>query len=358
MNKRLIWIIAVLTIFGLAILASAGIVEAQRKFGSAYYYVSHQLLYGILPGIAVAWLLSKIDYRHWRKFSLLILFGILVLMTMVFVPRFGYGTKGAVRWLDIGGIIFQPAEILKLALVIYFAAWFGNRSERLKNRAYGIAPFLIILGFSALMLARQPDIGTLIVVGLIAMGMYFMAGLNAKQFFGILGLAAAALAILVVVEPYRFNRLKSYIDPSSDPRGISYQVNQAAIAIGSGGLFGVGYGRSTQKFGFLPEPVGDSIFAILAEELGYIGALFTIGLFVFLCLTLTQIANNTRDAFARLLVSGINIWIVAQAFINIAAISGLAPLTGIPLPFISYGGTAIIALFAGLGIVLNISKNS
>lgn len=357
MKRRLIWIIAILTIFGLAVLASAGIVDAQRKFGSAYYYVYHQLLFGILPGVIVAYVLSRIDYRIWRKFALPILFGALALTTLVFVPHFGYGTKGAVRWLDIGGLLFQPSEILKLSLVIYFAAWFGNRTERLKNRAYGIAPFAIILGFVAVLLAKQPDIGTLIVVAIIAVGMYFMAGLSAKQFLGILGIAGLALVILVVFEPYRLNRLKAYIDPNQDPRGISYQVNQAAIAIGSGGLFGVGYGHSTQKFGFLPEPVGDSIFAIIGEELGFVGAVFTIGLFVFLCLTLTQIVAATHDAFGRLLAAGINIWIMAQAFVNIAAISGLAPLTGIPLPFISYGGTAMIALYAGLGLVLSVVKN-
>ncbi len=357
MRKRLFWIIIILTTFGLAVLSSAGIVDAQKKFGSPYYYFYHQLLYGIVPGALLAYFLSRIDYHAWRKLSLVVLIGALALMTLVFFPHFGYGIKGAVRWLDISGFVFQPAEILKLSLIIYLAAWFGGRHDRLKNWAYGAAPFFIVLAFATLLLALQPDIGTLIVVGLIAMGMYFVAGVDLKQLFAVVAIAIIALGVLVLVEPYRFNRLKAYVDPGQDPRGISYQVNQSMIAIGSGGLFGVGFGHSSQKLGFLPEVVGDSIFAIIAEELGFIGAMVTIGLFVFLCLTLTQIANSTNDAFGRLLVTGINIWIMAQAFVNIAAISGLAPLTGIPLPFISYGGTAIITLLAGLGIILNVARD-
>lgn len=344
-------------VFGLAVLSSAGIVDAQKKFDSSYYYFTHQLFYGLLPGAVIAYFISKINYQLWRKLALLILFGALALMTLIFVSDFGFGAKGAVRWLNIGGFTFQPSEILKLSLVIYLAAWFGSRNERRDNWAYGAAPFFIVLGFSGLLLALQPDIGTLIVVGCIAMGMYFVAGANFKLLGSIVGIGVIALTLLIYFEPYRFNRIRAFWDPSVDTRGISYQVNQAKIAIGSGGIFGKGFGDgSTQKFGFLPEPVGDSIFAIIVEELGLIGGLFTMVLFVALSWTLTQISIATRDPFGRLLVSGVNIWIMAQAFINIMAISGLAPLTGIPLPFISYGGTALIALLIALGIVFNVAK--
>ena len=356
MRKRLFWILAILVVFGLAVLSSAGIVDAQKRFGSAYYYFFHQLLYGIAPGVFLAYVLSKINFKVWRKLALPILLGALVLMTLVFVSHFGFGAKGATRWLNIGGFIFQPAEIFKISLVIYLAAWFSGRHERTNHWLYGAAPFFIVLGFSALLLALQPDIGTLIVVGCIALGMYFIAGANLKLLGAIVGIGAVVLVGLIYFEPYRFNRIVSFWDQNADTRGISYQVNQAKIAIGSGGVFGVGFGHSTQKLGFLPEPVGDSIFAIIAEELGLVGALATVGLFVALCFTLTQISVATIDPFGRLLVGGVNIWIMAQAFINIAAISGLAPLTGIPLPFISYGGTAIIALLAGLGIVFNVAR--
>lgn len=357
MRKRLFWILGILIIFGLAVLSSAGIVDAQKKFGSEYYYFFHQLLYGIVPGVLLAYIFSKINYKIWRKLSLLILLGALALMTLVFASHFGFGTKGATRWLSIGGIVFQPAEILKLSLVVYLAAWFGGRHERTNHWLYGAAPFFIVLGFVALLLALQPDIGTLIVVSFIAIGMYFVAGVNLKHLAVILGIGVILLSGLIYFKQYRFDRVFSFLNQSTDTQGISYQINQAKIAIGSGGIFGVGFGRSTQKLGFLPEPVGDSIFAIIAEELGLVGALVTVSLFVMLCLTLTQIAVATLDPFGRLFVSGVNIWIMAQAFINIAAISGIAPLTGIPLPFISYGGTAMIALMAGLGIVFNVARD-
>lgn len=345
-----------MVIFGLIILSSAGIIDAQRKFGSAYYYFNHQLLYGILPGLLLAFFLSGVNYNIWRKLALPILFFALLLMVLVFIPEFGFGLKGATRWVSIKGVIFQPAEILKLSLIIYLAAWFGGRSERIKNWSYGTAPFLIVLSFIFILLALQPDVGTLIVVGFIALGMYFVAGVNLKHLFSIVILGMVILGFLIVVEPYRLNRLKTYFDISSDPRGISYQVNQSLISIGSGGIFGVGFGHSTQKFGFLPEVIGDSIFAVAAEELGLVGSGVLVILFVTLSTILVKIAKNAPDKFSTLFVMGINIWIISQAFINIAAISGLVPLTGIPLPFVSYGGTAMITLLAGLGIVLNITK--
>lgn len=358
MTKILTWNILILIIVGLIILSSAGIIDAQKKFGSSYYYLNHQLLYGILPGLALMFLFSKIDYKIWRKLSLLMLFGVLFLMIMVFMPRFGLGLKGASRWINLVGFTFQPSELLKLSLIIYLAAWFGGRDQRLKNWVYGMAPFFLVLSFIGILLALQPDIGTLIIVSIIALGIYFVAGVSMKHFFAVIMVLLIGVISLIVIEPYRFNRIKSFINPSLDPRGISYQVNQSMISIGSGGLFGVGFGRSTQKYGFLPEIVHDSIFAVLAEELGLVGSAVIIGLFLFLSFNLTRIAGRVSDKFGMLLVMGINIWIISQAFINIAAMSGLAPLTGIPLPFISYGGTATISLLAGLGIVLNIARRT
>ena len=356
MEKRLLFITLILLIFGLVVLSSAGIVEGQKKFGSAYYYLQKQVVYGVLPGLLLFYLFSKIDYKFWRKVSLLVLFSSLLLMIMVFVPDIGIGLKGANRWVSIGGWSFQPAEILKLALVIYLAAWFGSRDERVKSWSYSAAPFFIVLSFVGLLLAMQPDVGTLAVVVVTALGIYFAAGSSLKHIFVIIIIFIVAVAGLILVEPCRFNRITTFLDPSLDQRGISYQLNQSLIAIGSGGMFGNGFGDSTQKFGFLPEVVNDSIFAIVVEELGFIGAMVLLGLFVFLAHTLILIAKNISDKFGRLLVVGMSTWIVGQAFINIAAVSGLAPLTGIPLPFISHGGTAIIALLAGLGIASNIAK--
>lgn len=358
MTKKLLWIIFILIIFGLVILSSAGIVVGQKKFNSSYYYVFHQLEFGIIPGLVLMFLCSKISPKYYKKISFLFLFSVLILMILVFVPAFGQGLKGATRWLNFGPISFQPSEILKLAIILYLAAWFGGRNERIKNWIYGMAPFFIIMAFVMLLLVLQPDVGTLIIVMCIAGGIYFFAGISLKQFLGIAGVLAAVIAVFIFIEPYRLNRIKSFVNPSVDPRGISYQINQSFVSIGSGGLFGLGYGNSKQKFGFLPEVTGDSIFAVIAEELGYVGAAATVGLFIILCLFLIQIAKNAPDKFSSLLVMGVNVWIMSQAFINIAAMSGLAPLTGIPLPFVSYGGTAIISLLGGLGIVLSVARRS
>jgi len=355
----LLAITLILIVFGLVVLSSAGIVDGQKKFGSPYYYLTHQLLYGVIPGLVGMFVLSLIDFRFWKKISLFILIGSLAMMIMIFMPTFGHGLKGASRWISLGVFSFQPAEVLKLSLIIYLAAWFGGRDDRLKKLSYGVIPFLLVLAFIGLLLFLQPDIGTLIVVTVIALGVLFLAGSSYKQFAGVLLLLFLGLSAIIVVEPYRFDRLKSFWDPSVDPKGSSYQINQSLISIGSGGLLGVGYNKSSQKQGgFLPEVIGDSIFAIIAEELGLVGSALTIGLFGVLCFFLIGIAKNASDKFGALLVMGVNLWLMSQAFVNIAAISGLVPLTGIPLPFISYGGTALVVLLSGMGIVFNVAKRS
>jgi cell division protein FtsW len=346
----------VLVVFGLIVLSSAGVIEGQKRFNDPYYYVKHQLLYGLLPGVVLMLVLAKIDFRFWRKTSLLILFSALTLMILVFIPQFAVPLKGAKSWISLFGYTFQPAELLKLALVIYLAAWFGIKEERVRNWTYGTLPFIFVVGFVAGLLVLQPDLGTLVVVLAISAGVYFMAGARLKHIGIIAILSLAIIAGLIVVAPYRINRIKSFLNPAIDPRGISYQLNQSLIAIGSGGLTGVGFGQSKQKLGFLPETIGDSIFAIVAEELGLIGAGGLIGIFILLCIFLVETARRTTDRFGRLYVMGIAIWITGQAFINIAAVTGVGPLTGIPLPFISYGGTSLAALMASMGIVLNIAK--
>ncbi|MDP3696556.1 MAG: putative lipid II flippase FtsW [Candidatus Taylorbacteria bacterium] len=358
MPKAIFAVTMILLVFGLVVLSSAGIVEGQKRFGSSYYYLNHQLIYGVLPGLILMFLLAKIDYKFWKKISLPILFGALLMMVLIFMPKFGYELRGATRWLNIGGFSFQPSEVLKLSLIIYLAAWFGNRDERIKNWTYGTAPFLIVLSFVGVLLLLQPDIGTLVVVTVISASIYFLAGSPMKHFLIIGLLILGVLGLMIYIEPYRLDRIKTFIDPSIDPRGISYQLNQSLISIGSGGMFGVGFGKSTQKFGFLPEVVNDSIFSIVAEELGFIGAVFLLGLFALFTFLLVLTANNVSDKFGKLLVMGMATWVIGQAFINIAAISGLVPLTGIPLPFVSYGGTAMMALLAGMGIVLNVARRA
>lgn len=338
-------------------LSSAGIVDAQKKFGSSYYYFTHQLLYGALPGLALFFLLSKLDYKIWKKFSLPILLGSIALLILVFIPGVGYGLKGAQRWIHLGLFTFQPSELVKLALVMYLAAWFSSWHERHQQWS-AMVPFFLILGFIWALLIKQPDVGTLGIITLIAFTMYFFAGAKMTHIGGLIIAVLLILAVAVAVAPYRLNRITAFWDRGSDPRGVSYHINQSLIGIGSGGIFGLGYGQSKQKLSYLPEPVGDSIFSIIGEELGLVGMSVLIGIFVALIFTLISIAQRAPDAFSRLYVLGVAVWIGAQAFMNIGAISGLIPLTGVPLPFISYGGTSLIVLLASLGIVRGIGQRT
>ena len=355
--KTLTILIFILVVFGLVMLSSAGVVDGQKRFDSPYYYLTHQLLYGVLPGLALFFLFSRINYKFWKKISLPLLIAVTGLMVLVFVPGIGYGLRGAQRWINLGFFTFQPSEILKLTLIIYLAAWFSRRDGHINAGPQSAAPFFIVMAFIGALLLLQPDMGTLILVTVIALSMYFFAGVKLSHFLLLILILGILLGALAIVEPYRFDRLKAFWNPNIDKQGVSYHVNQAMIGIGSGGIFGLGFGQSRQKFNYLPEPVGDSIFAIVVEELGFVGGVFLLALFVMLCLTLANIAKNASP-FGKLLVIGTAVWISGQAFINIAAISGLIPLTGLPLPFISFGSSSLVSILVGLGIVSNVAKHS
>jgi cell division protein FtsW len=357
-DKPLLLILTVLLLFGLVMIASAGVAYSKTRFGDSYFFFKHQLFYGIIPGLAVFFIVQKIDYHFWKKISLpLFIFSVLLLI-LVFVPGIGSHVYGASRWIQLGSFSFQPSEMLKLSLIIYLAAWLENRLEKVRDFYEGLTPFIFIIGIISFLLVKQPDMGTLGVVILISMSIFFVSGARMSHLLLMAVAGFVGLAALIKWESYRMSRLMVYLHPEIDPRGIGYQINQALLAIGSGGVFGLGLGNSMQKFNYLPEPVGDSIFAIISEELGLVGATFLILLFVFLAARGMKIAKNAPDRFAKITAVGIVSWIIFQSFINISAICGLIPLTGIPLPFVSYGGTSIIFLMVGVGILLNISKYS
>ncbi|PIR41404.1 MAG: putative lipid II flippase FtsW [Candidatus Yanofskybacteria bacterium CG10_big_fil_rev_8_21_14_0_10_46_23] len=355
-NKSFSILIGIIVLFGLIILSSAGVVEGQNKFGSAQFYLVHQILFGLLPGLALYLILSRIKYTHWRHFSLAILLGALGLMVLVLVPSLGVVANGAQRWLALGPISFQPSEFLKLGMIIYLSAWLSRKDSKMKDWSYSTAPFFVILGFVGLLLVLQPDMGTLGMILIIALAMYFSAGAKMSQIFMVLLVLSILAAVLIYLQPYQWDRITSFANPGSDIQGKSYHIRQAIISIGSGGIFGVGFGKSTQKINFLPEPVGDSIFAVLVEELGLIGGGALILLFLALMVKIIKIAKRAPDSFSQLFVIGVGVWIIGQAFINIGAISGLIPLTGIPLPLVSYGGTSLVSLLAALGIVNNVAR--
>lgn len=355
-DRPFLLVVVGLLIFGLVVISSAGVAYSKLRFGDSYYFLKHQLLYGFFPGMILLYIVQKIDYSFWRKFSLPLFFLSLIFLVLVFVPGVGSNIYGASRWLKLGPFSFQPSEMLKLAVIIYLAAWLSGKREKVKDFFEGLIPFLIVILIIGFLLIRQPDMGTLGATIFIAIPMFFVSGARIVHLLWI-GLGGiVAFALLVKLESYRMGRLLVFLDPELDPRGIGYQINQALLAIGSGGILGRGLGKSLQKFNYLPEPVGDSIFAIIGEELGMIGTVLVVGAFIFLAVRGLRIAKKAPDEFGKLMAVGIVSWIVFQAFINIAAISGIMPLTGIPLPFISYGGTSMVFLMVGVGILLNISK--
>jgi len=272
------------------------------------------------------------------------------------VPGLGLKFQGASRWIQLGPFSFQPSEMLKLTMILYLAAWLEGKKELKTDLFEGFIPFLAIIGVISFLVMKQPDMGTLGIIVLVAMCVYFLSGAKTSHIAMMIAGGAAAFLALVKFESYRMSRLLVFLHPELDPRGVGYQINQALLAIGSGGIFGLGLGHSRQKFNYLPEPVGDSIFAIVCEEIGLIGAAVLIFLFFVFAMRGFKIAKKAPDMFGRLVAVGITSWIIFQTLINISAISGLIPLTGVTLPFVSYGGTSLIFSMIGVGILLNISK--
>lgn len=346
-----------LIVFGLVMLASAGVADGQKRFDSSSYYLIHQILYGLLPGLFIFYIFSRLDYERWRALALPLLLMAIILLIAVFIPSLGVSIKGAQRWLDLKFATVQPAEFLKFALIVYLAAWFSTRNKN-GHGALAHIPFFLVLGCVALLLVLQPDFGTLGIVILIGLGMYFFSGAKFRHIALLIIVALVMLGGLALAAPYRFERIKTFIDPHVDKQGSSYHINQAKISIGSGGIFGVGYGQSKQKLGYLPEPVGDSIFAVIVEELGLVGGVALLLLYLGFLFSMLTLAARTPDMLGRLLVLGAAVWIGSQAFINIAAISGLVPLTGVPLPLISYGSSSLVSLMAAMGVVRSVSRAS
>lgn len=353
----LIGAIWLLVIIGLLIISSAGVAYGWQNKHDAYWFFKHQLLFGALPGLAAFIFFWFFDYKRLEAFAAPMLYVSIGLLVLVLIPGIGAGYNGSHAWLNIFGYSLQPSEIVKLTFLIYISAWLAQKEARhFKNASDGLVPFILVLALIAALLAKEPDTGTMMVIVAMSLSVYFAAGgrLLHLSWLGIGGLAS--LAVLIRISPYRAARFTTFLHPELDPQGIGYHINQALLAVGSGGWFGLGYGHSRQKFAYLPEPVGDSIFAITAEEMGFFVSCAIIALYVFVALRGLKLAVRCRDPFAKLLVVGIISWLTVQAFINIGAIIGVMPLTGVTLPFISYGGTSMAVSLAAAGILANISK--
>ncbi|MFA5841169.1 MAG: putative peptidoglycan glycosyltransferase FtsW [Candidatus Paceibacterota bacterium] len=349
-------IVFLLLFFGVAMFVSASLGVLSKNPNIFYSVLFSQLVLGLGLGLVGMYFCLKIDYKFLRNYSFIIFIGSILLTASVFIPFLGWSHGGAERWIQIAGFNFQPVEILKFGFVIYFAAWLSWTKNREQDFRFKILPFLIMIAVIAVVLLKQPDTKSFILISITGIAMLFLSSVPVKYIVGVILGSMLLLGGLVYFKPYLQDRIRTFINPSLDAQGSSYQIQQSLIALGSGGIFGRGYGQSVQKFSYLPEPQGDSIFAVLGEELGFVGSVFTIFLYVLFILRGFRIANRSPDAFSRLLVYGIVILITAQSFMHIASVTGVFPLTGVPLVFMSQGGTSLMVYLMAIGIVLNISR--
>ncbi len=343
--------------FGIVMLSSVSGPTAFAKYGDAFWFVKHQLLIGVVPGLFMLCLASGVDYHRYKEWAMPILLVSIVLLTLVFIPGLSASWGTSRSWIGIGGFSFQPAELVKLTFLLYLAAWLDARGdEGARDVRAGLVPFLVLLAIIGALIMLQPDLGTLSVIVLTSLTVYFLGGASLRH-LSVLAVSGGLLIFLFIQgATYRANRLMTFLHPELDPQGVGYHINQALLAIGSGGFFGLGFGQSRQKFSYLPEVAGDSVFAIMAEELGFLFAgLFVVLLLLFLWRGL-KIARRAPDRFGMLVAAGIVALLAVQAFVNIGSMLSLLPLTGITLPFVSYGGTALVVACTAMGVLLNISS--
>lgn len=343
-----------LVFIGIIMVFSASFVQSSFKHHDAYYFLKKNLVFAVLGFISMM-VIAKIDYKFWKKNATAI--GIVALVLLILVPIFGTEANGAKRWLGIGNLSFQPAEVAKFAAILITAKVIELRYEKMKSLTKGVIPVLIvpIIFFALIML--QPNMSTAGTIILVTFVMVFVAGMNMKFVIAMFGSGVGLFLLLALTSEYRLKRILSFLDPFQDPLGNGYQVIQGLYALGSGGLFGMGLGKSQQKWFYIPEPQNDFIFAIIGEELGLVGCIIVIMLFVILVYRCVRIALKCSNVFACMTVIGIGAQIGIQAALNIAVATSSMPVTGVALPFISYGGTSLVILMSAVGIVLNISKH-
>lgn len=355
-SGALLGVTLALLLIGLAAVSSASSVLSFERFGHNNYYFFRQIIF-VLAGLAAMFIFSRIDYQVWKKYSGFLLVGALAVLCLVLIPGIGFKSGGTRAWFNIGSFLLQPSEFIKLVLIFYLAMWFDRKIGAESNFWFGILPPLFAAGSLVGLILIESDLGAAIVYVMIAAVVFFAAGARFRYLLGLGAAGLALLSLLIKAAPYRVARITAFLHPEQDPQGIGYHITQALIAIGSGGWWGYGFGDSRQKHNYLPESIGDSIFAVMAEELGFVRILFIVLLFAVFAVLGLRIAKKSPDTFGMLTAVGITSWIVFQALINMGAISNLLPLTGITLPFISYGGSSLLAASIGAGILLNISRH-
>ncbi len=349
--STLFFIPFILSFIGLFFVFEASSVRSFSEVGNSFHYFKLQSLWIVL-GIATMFFLSFFDYHRFYYLSFPLMMINIVLLMVVLIPGIGSSAGGARRWIDFGIINFQPTEIAKFSVIIYLASWFIHRERK---RFFS---FVSLLGVLIFLIILQPDMGTAIIVFALSIVIYFLAGVELSYLILLLPVSVVGFLLLIKTSPYRFRRFSAFLNPSSDPLGIGYHVNQILISLGNGGLLGLGFGASRQKYLFLPEAHTDSIFAIIGEEFGFIGGFLLIFAFFALLYYIYRVAAGAPDRYGRLLAGGVLAYFALQTVINFGGMVGLMPLTGVPLPFISYGGSNLLVSFALLGILINIARKT
>ncbi len=357
MDTSLLLVIIILVVFGLIMVFSASAPAASAYQGNPYYYIVRQAIFAAM-GIVAMLILSKIDYHMYSKFALVFLVGSFLLLFAVYIPGIGVVRNQARRWINIGISTLQPSEVVKVAVIVYFAYSLSIIKDKIKKFKGGLLRYLIILGLFSLVLLEEPHLSATLVICAVGCIMLIIAGAKISHFV-FLGLAAVpVLVYMIYKQPYQLERITTFLNPFADTSDAGFQVVNSLYAIGSGGIFGLGLGMSRQKFLYLPEPQNDFIFAIVCEELGLMGAALVIVLFAILIWKGYRIAQEAPDMFGTLLASGITTLVAIQAAVNIAVVTGSLPATGMALPFFSYGGTSLLILLGCMGILLNISRQT
>ncbi len=355
----IILLIAVLTIsiFGIIMVYSSSYIWAEYKFDDAFKFVKHQGLF-FLIGLFLISIIVKIDYRLYEKYSNKILLLCLILLILVAIPGIGTVRNGSRSWFGIGSFGIQPSEFAKLGLIIFISKYMSKNEKNLKDIKKGVFPILglVLLVFGLIML--QPDFGTGVIIMMTSIGLLFVGGVSFKFFFRIGIVGVIGIVALIAVAPYRLERILSFLNPWSDPLGSGFQIIQSLYAIGPGGLFGYGFLNSRQKHFYLPEPQTDFIFSIISEEFGFMGVVIVASLFLTIIIRGFNIARNTNDLFGKYVAFGITFGLAFQACLNLMVVVGLIPVTGVTLPFLSYGGSSLLITLCSMGVLLNISKHT
>jgi cell division protein FtsW len=349
---------SIITLLGIGIVMvfSASAVSAYVHFNDSYYFLKRQLIWA-LAGLILMIFFMQIDYHIWRKWAKPAFFATIILLVLVLIPGLGKVVNGARRWIDLKLFALQPSEMAKLSMVFFMAESLTRQQDRITNFMKGLVPHLLVLLVVFGLILKEPDLGTALAIGGTVFLMFFASGAKIIHLGSLVGLGVIGVITAIIAEPYRMRRITAFADPWQDPLDTGYHIIQSLYALGSGGLFGLGLGRSREKFLYLPEPHTDFIFAILGEELGFIGTVTVVLLFFLFAWRGYKIAISAPDTFGSILAAGLTTMISLQAMMNIAVVTASMPVTGIPLPFVSYGGSALLFTMAGVGVLLNISRH-